>query len=180
MTHPRFFGYGSLVNRATHIYRNTRPVRLTNWHREWVRIPSFNTAVLSVRPQAGSQIDGLTADVPGGDWSALDARETGYRREILLDFDAPTWVYAVPRETRGPGDHMILLSYLDVVIQGFLREFGPEGPHRFMATTDNWLPILNDRKAPRYPRAQTLTANETALVDALLADIDPDIRTDRS
>ena len=53
-----------------------------------------------------------------------------------------------------------------MVVQGFLREYGIDGVQRFFDTTRGWdTPILNDRAAPKYPRAQELTAQETALVD---------------
>jgi hypothetical protein len=73
----------------------------------------------------------------------------------------------VPAASTGvPGDHAILLSYLDVVVQGFLKEFGESGVTRFFDTTDGWnTPVLNDRNDPRYPRAQVLSTAETALVD---------------
>jgi len=83
-------------------------------------------------------------------------------------------VYAVPEErhTRPSEEYPILLSYLDVVVQGYLRTFGAEGALRFFETTDGWgSPILNDRPAPRYPRHQTLTPYETAFVDAQLASL---------
>jgi len=32
-------------------------------------------------------------------------------------------------------------------------------------------PIINDRTAPQYPRAQQLSPDETALVDAMLSDV---------
>ena len=35
MNHPAFFGYGSLVNRATHDYRQAVPARLKGWRRVW-------------------------------------------------------------------------------------------------------------------------------------------------
>ena len=81
-------------------------------------------------------------------------------------------VYAVAPETMvvQADPAPILMSYLDVVVQGYLREFGERGARDFFATTDGWdTPVLNDRAAPRYPRAQVLTGAETALVDALLA-----------
>ena len=59
-----------------------------------------------------------------------------------------------------------MLSYLDVVVQGYLRTFGPDGADRFFATTDGWdTPILNDRKAPRYSRHQQLSPDETDFVN---------------
>ena len=124
--------------------------------------------------------DGLVAHVPGGDWAALDLREEGYDRHAIPsgltvegDVGVAAQVYAVPVVTMVLQDDPapILLSYLDVVVQGYLREFGEAGAHDFFATTDGWeTPVLDDRSAPRYPRAQVLTPGETAFVDAKLAE----------
>ena len=127
---------------------------------------------------AGSVIDGLVALVPGADWAALDLREEGYDRHpiaggLTVEGDVPVaaQVYAVAPETmvQQPDPAPILMSYLDVVVQGYLREFGEAGARDFFATTDGWdTPVLNDRAQPRYPRTQVLTGDERALVDALL------------
>ncbi len=171
----RFFGYGSLVNRATHDYPGARPARLTGWRRVWVHTSLRPVAFLSVHPGAGA-IMGLLADVPGGNWAALDAREAAYARHAVTA-EGPAGpedaqVYAVPAGSGQPprGAHPILQSYLDCVVQGFLREFGPDGAADFFASTDGWdAPILNDRATPIYPRAQALTHDERAFVDAALA-----------
>lgn len=172
--HPCFFGYGSLVNRDTHVYANASRAQLAGWRRTWVYTSARGQAFLSVIADAQTTIDGLIADVPDGDWAALDAREHGYHRIASGDATrherdpAPQIShYAVPQDTWVPSrDNHILLSYLDVVVQGYLREFGAGGVANFFATTDGWkTPILNDRATPRYPRAQILTAQETALVD---------------
>ncbi len=164
MTHPRFFGYGSLVNCATHTYPDPRPETLHGWRRQWVKTEGREVVYLSARPDPDSAIDGLTAQVPDADWSALDLRESGYAR---LPLDPRTSIYAVPDERHLPvGTHVILRSYLDVVIQGFLQRFGEPGVARFFDTTDGWdTPVLDDRAAPRYPRHLVLTPAETALVD---------------
>lgn len=171
---PYFFGYGSLVNRATHSYPDAHPAQLQGWRRAWVRSAAFDRVFLSVVPDAGTTISGLIAAVPDNDWAALDAREAGYNR--LNSGDAvlhpltpapPIAHYAVPQDDRATTTrNTIILSYIDVVVQGFLKEFGEEGVALFFDTTDNWdTPILNDRTAPQYPRHQVLTAMETALVD---------------
>ena len=83
-------------------------------------------------------------------------------------------VYAVPEgRHRVPSSrYPILMSYLDVVVQGYLREFGECGALNFFATTKGWdSPILNDRESPRYPRYQQLSRRETAFVDDQLAGI---------
>jgi hypothetical protein len=69
------------------------------------------------------------------------------------------------------------LSYIDVVVQGYLREFGEEGVARFFATTDGWdAPVADDRADPIYLRHQTLTRAERALVDRWLDDLGAECR----
>ena len=171
---PYFFGYGSLVNRNTHSYPDARPARLDGWRRKWVRAEGRDIVYLSVVQDQSTRIDGLIAAVPGADWAALDQREYSYERHasggaVVHDIvPAPDIAhYAIPLEIAvDHGDHVILLSYLDVVVQGFLREFGTDGAARFFDTTEGWdTPILDDRAAPLYPRHQTLTPEETGVVD---------------
>ncbi|MDF3351744.1 gamma-glutamylcyclotransferase [Sulfitobacter sp. KE34] len=171
---PYFFGYGSLVNRNTHSYPDARTAQLDGWRRQWVRTEGRDIVYLSVVQHPATRIDGLIAAVPGADWAALDKREYSYERHasggaVVHDLTpAPDIAhYAIPADIAVThGDHVILLSYLDVVVQGFLREFGTEGAARFFDTTDGWdTPILDDRAAPLYPRHQTLTEAETAVVD---------------
>lgn len=172
-----FFGYGSLVNRRTHAYPDARPARLHGWRRIWRSTPHSTQAVLSVRRLGAGTIDGLVAAVPGQDWAALDRREAGYDRHVLggdvvhdLHAQARVQVYAVPPATRPDADAgPILLSYLDVVVQGFLAHYGAEGAAAFFASTDGWdRPLIDDRAAPRYPRHQALEPSERAAVDAHL------------
>ena len=185
---PYFFGYGSLVNRNTHDYPDTRPARLQGWRRAWVRTAGREVVFLSVNPHRETTIDGLVAAVPGADWAALDAREYGYARHasggaVLHDILPSPDVshYAIPPEKTGAaGDHVILLSYLDVVVQGFARVYGIDGVTRFFDTTDNWdTPVLDDRDDPLYPRHQPLTDEEKALVDENLARVAPGMRPRR-
>lgn len=176
---PWFFGYGSLVNRATHTYPRAQSARLNGWRRAWVRTALRDVVFLSIRPAPGHSIDGLIACVPDADWRALDQRETGYARIDAtrhVSHNAPAGSIAAyqvaAHDQRSGGDHRILLSYLDVVVQGFLREFGPAGAEAFFATTDGWdTPVLDDRAAPLYPRAQMLCKGEQAVTDRLLAQV---------
>ena len=179
---PHFFGYGSLVNRSTHEYAPVRAARVTGWRREWRRSPMREIAFLTVVRAPGVVLEGLMAEVPGADWAALDAREFAYERvrlgaEAEHDLHPETYVaiYAIP-----DGQHHaptpaspVLLSYLDVVVQGYLREFGEEGVAGFFETTHGWdAPILDDRAAPLYPRHRVLTAAERDLVDRWLLSVD--------
>jgi hypothetical protein len=46
-----------------------------------------------------------------------------------------------------------------------------------MDTTDGWdTVVLNDRTNPIYPRAQSLSVDETALVDACLTQVGAQLR----
>lgn len=175
---PYFFGYGSLVNRDTHSYPDAHRAALQGWRRAWVRSAAFDRVFLSVIPDPETTISGLIAAVPNNDWSALDMRESGYARlqsgdAVAHPLPRETMIahYAVPENEKGPTTrNTIILSYLDVVVQGFLREFGAAGVSHFFDTTDGWdTPILNDRENPQYPRHQVLSAQETALVDQHLA-----------
>jgi len=177
MHDPFFFGYGSLVNRATHDFPAARRARVTGWARVWRGTSLRQVAYLSAVEAPGSVIEGLAAAVPGGDWQALDLRERAYARHMVddIDHDGPealaVQIYKVePHHVTDGIDHPILLSYLDTVVQGYLCEFGETGAVRFFDTTGGWhLPILDDRAAPVYPRAQVLSAEDRDFVDDRLA-----------
>ena len=163
MADPYFFGYGSLVNTATHDFPDPRPAQIRGWRRAWRHTNLRPVAFLTAIPDAEAEIDGMIAHVPKGDWAALDQREWAYDRlpatqavthQIARPLDIA--IYAVPeaRHIKPTDSFPILLSYLDVVVQGYWRVFGADGVDRFFATTDGWdAPILNDRSAPRYPRS---------------------------
>lgn len=178
---PYFFGYGSLVNRATHDFGNPRRARIRGWSRAWRHTDLRPVAFLTAIPDPEAEIEGLIAHVPGGDWAALDAREYAYDRVPVtaavthpLAGPVEIAIYSVPegRHTRPSSAYPILLSYLDVVLQGYLREFGPLGVARFFATTAGWdAPVLDDRAEPRYPRHQPLSGEERALVDRHLDEV---------
>lgn len=178
MKHPHFFGYGSLVNRNTHSFAPIHASQITGWRRIWQRAPNRPAAFLSVIAAPGSMIDGVIAPVPNDDWVALDAREFSYARLAVTDAVQHAArdvrdisIYAIPPEHAAAPDkdHPILLSYVDAVLQGYLREFGEAGAERFCATTEGWnTPVLNDRAAPVYPRAQRLTMVEQTFVDDML------------
>ncbi|MBF9030528.1 gamma-glutamylcyclotransferase [Rhodobacterales bacterium HKCCE3408] len=178
MQDPFFFGYGSLVNRATHDYPRAAPARATGWRRQWKKTRLRKLAFLTVTEAPGVEIDGLIAAVPDSDWAALDLREAAYLREPLREvahaagdgLDIHIYRTRPEHDTDATDDHPILASYLDTVLLGFLREYGEDGVARFVATTEGWeAPLFDDRAAPRYPRFEVPGPEARALIDDHLA-----------
>jgi len=192
-THIAYFGYGSLVNRATHrtdIIGYSK-VTLKGWRREWLARPnnSFGKVVLlSVKPCENSEIDGIVVFDHARNQASLDERESNYDRHIVADSSitehnssigdfytnhtkAETSIY-VATPFPQPEEHAqyrILRSYLDAVMQGYLNKFGEEGVSRFVNSTDNFeFGVHEDRNDPRYPRAVTITQKEQSLFDSLV------------
>lgn len=182
-----YFGYGSLVNRATHRTPvvDAIPARLLGWRRQWrprPDMPVFPAALLTVRREASSACDGLVVIDRAESLPEIDAREARYQRRSLdraqlelrgkLAADIPLYVYealeAAPEPAEPPS---ILRSYLDAVLQGFLREHGEEGVRRFIHETDGFeIGIREDRDDPIYPRWVELSKKERRLFDRLLVE----------
>jgi hypothetical protein len=178
---PRFFGFGSLVNGNTHNYPDLRPAELSGWRRIWVPTDHYENCFLSVHRVAGNAIEGVTAAVPGDDWAALDEREVGYIREDATSAVSnvrageQVQVYHVTQGLIDEGGlppvqrKPILRSYLDAVLLGFWQVHGESGMEKFVLTTDGWArPLIEDRGAPIYPRAQPSTPAQKERLDALV------------
>lgn len=180
-----YFGYGSLANRATHRTDivHAVPARLEGRRRAWrprPDMPGFSAALLSVEAHETSSCDGLLVFDLADNLPAVDRREARYvRRDVahatlLLDFAIPAScpVYVYEAQTELPPHReppLILRSYLDAVLQGFLHHHGEEGVHRFVDETDNWhIGIVDDRAAPLYPRPVRLSAAERGFFDQVL------------
>lgn len=181
-----YFGYGSLVNRATHqtAIVDAFPAQLKGWKRCWkprADTSVFDVAILSVRPEPETVTEGLLVVDHLQNLPVIDERERNYRRVELNrdDFDTPIdvpddcpiFVYEVP-DTPGLtfGTQRVLRSYLDAVLQGFLNEFGEQSVGRFVQETDAFdIGILNDDADPSYQRHVSLSDAERRLFDAVLA-----------
>ena len=139
-------------------------------------------------PERAARLEAVWRALEAPAFGALDRREAAYLRAPAADqvrhglSHAPQIaVYTIPEGRHGAPDaaRPVLLSYLDVVVQGYLREFGEDGVRRFFDTTHGWdAPILDDRTAPRYPRHVALSADERALTDSHLARLDATILPD--
>ena len=181
-----YFGYGSLVNAATHrtAIVEALPARLKGWRRCWrprPDMPGFPAALLTVRRDPEAVCDGLLVIDRAENLAAVDAREARYRRLPLTADDletrgtasaCPMFVYVAEDEAPPhPEPPNILRSYLDAVLQGFLAVHGEAGLRRFIAETEGFeTPIHDDSASPLYPRAVTLAEAERVLFEALLAE----------
>lgn len=188
-----YFGYGSLVNRATHRTDVVAacPARLHGWRRCWRPRPDmpFDEAqatpvsLLTIGREAGAVTDGLLVIDRAENLPAVDLREQRYERTPIgheeltlkdggLPNDIPLYVYqAHPVVPRRSGVCPIYQSYLDAVLQGFLTEHGETGLREFVFGTGGFdMPVLADRERPIYPRAIVLAPSEIVLFDALLAE----------
>lgn len=187
-----YFGYGSLVNTRTLGPKAVAEAgTLAGWRREWRawwrpvgadNLPKVCT--LTVRRAEDTAIRGVMVSEPAERLAELDARERRYRRidgigpSFRRDSDGASgapgaFLYEADSEIRRPGngDHPILQSYVDCVLAGFHAFWGEEGVRHFIETTDGWdAPMLADRAAPRYPRAQQIEPDLLGLFDRLLAE----------
>lgn len=190
-----YFGYGSLVNRDTHRTptRGIIATRLKGWARgwhirgqaEWATLAgetgSGAVCALTAEPKIDVSIDGALILDSAANLPDVDAREHRYDRHQLSPDqlesdqaipDVPLYVYSASDAFRGYGDQNcpIYRSYVDAVLQGYLKLFGPSGLDRFVDETFGWhVPILDDRAQPRYPRAVNVSAEETRLFDGAIA-----------
>lgn len=173
MKNSYFFGYGSLVNTSTHSFKTYETGFVQGWRRYWQHTSLRDIPYLSVYPSDKNKLYGLIAKVPDNSWKDLDFREKGYNRTetkciIKTKEVKHTQIYYVPKcnfsiRNRDKG---LLLSYLDCVIQGYLKQFGEEIAAEFFSTTDGWdIKIRDDRLNPLYPRHVDLTKSERAFID---------------
>lgn len=178
-----YFGYGSLVNKATLRTRflAIRRAEVTGWRRFWLPREAPLAAFLSVRPEPGHRTQGVVVYDLAENLPLVDEREAGYRRvsvaagEVAVegapDETVPLFLYEAlrPEETASEAGSFLLQSYLDAVLQGFLTLYGEAGLRRFVAETDGFATeIVADRATPRYPRSVTLGPGEAELFDPLL------------
>ncbi|MAY63047.1 MAG: gamma-glutamylcyclotransferase [Rhizobiales bacterium] len=189
-----YFGYGSLVNRATLRTEIVAafPARLSGYRRVWrprpAHAPKFGgigPAVLTSERAEGAAIDGLLVVDRLENLPDVDQRENLYRRNAITlsdlaftgaappDLDFPLFVYERNYEPEeGPEPSPILRSYLDAVMQGFLSEFGKDGLARFISETHGFdLPVHEDRDDPVYPRSVALAVGEADLFAELLRSV---------
>ncbi len=187
MDEVAFFGYGSLVNELTLSKKyDIQPGKVQNWKREWkhcVDTPFGRVCALTASRARDALIDGVFIRCNELELSQFDEREIGYVRVNIVRSDAVCWsdslpdrlyIYTSGVESYRVGDlhYPIWLSYVEVVIYGYLQRFGEAGVDRFIESTDGWAaPIIDDRQNPRYPRFIQISEEHRELIETKLRKI---------
>jgi hypothetical protein len=185
-----YFGYGSLVNRDTRPTGEfSEPATLHGWQRVWEnrtadpeRSQQCTSLSIELLTEASKgSIEGVVARMPVSDLAQLDQRESGYDRlrlpisDFQLTDNVETdhiYVYQsqLPNRFLADDQHPILQSYIDCVLAGYVRQFGPSGMQSMIDSTRGWdRPVLDDRAAPHYPRAVNIDADLQSSIDQLLS-----------
>ena len=159
------------------------PTWITGWIRQWKHCadtPFGKICALTVARRENSTIHGVLIQDETDKIAEVDRREIGYRREgveiqdervksSIIGMD--TFIYVSTQEYNrwGNAEFPIYQSYLDCVLAGYLKLWGRDGAANFIATTEGWyVPILNDRSSPKYPRAVQLSEIDRCVIDELL------------
>jgi hypothetical protein len=168
------FGYGSLVSAKSRALTCDRsvPALAVNtggiargW---WVSKPEFALSALGAIKQEDALTNGVLFEVTTSELDDFDnRREIGYERRSLFfdDFtpsirdrverDAEIWIYLTPKRQLPSPDAPIV----DVVVNGFM-EHGSAFAEAFVHTTQDWNAFwIDDRKQPRYVRAENGLSN---------------------
>jgi len=183
-----FFGYGSLVNELTLSKKyHIQSGKIQRWKREWkhcVDTPFGRVCALTASRAENVFLDGVFISCSEIELRQFDEREIGYNRLEIARSDViyssghlpdRLYVYASSPEYYRAGDlhYPIWLSYLEVVMYGYLRMFGEAGVDRFVQTTEGWpTPIIDDRQNPRYPRFKKLSDEHRNLIETWLHNIE--------
>lgn len=163
-------GYGSLINGESRAKTGETgkvwPVKLHGFERHWsVMSVEYGMSSVAVIHAPEKACNGVLVEVPYDQFPLFDERESGYQRAVInanqlttyQDHPLPEgtyWVYHTEDVIEPHHECPIALSYLDVILSGCL-EHGDDFAQDFLTLTKGWTsPLLNDRKAPRYPRAQ--------------------------
>jgi cation transport protein ChaC len=185
MEHPvAYFAYGSLVNRHTRSSTaEAIPVRIAGWVRQWrhcVATSRGKACALTAERQPGADIEGVLILDSMENMTKVDEREIGYKREEvrleqagnaapLAGIETYIYVSAGPHTQWGSSEYPIWRSYLDCVLAGYIDVWGRDGAARFIASTSGWqAPILDDRHAPKYPRAVVLPKPVRNMIEEIL------------
>lgn len=175
------FGYGSLMNRSTLPYELVlRRASIRGWARQWRNpfvVNGVRMCCLTVQPRPNSALPGVVLSDGSQELDRIlmerESPDTIVSVLCMVDqsFTISANMYVAARKNMlwASAEAPIFLSYLDCVLQGCLRLYGPAGVVEFLTSTEGWhLPLIDDRKHPKYNRSIKLSKYETNLIDSCL------------
>lgn len=178
--HP-VFGYGSLLNRSTLPSDVAlQPATIRGWVRQWRNpypVERGRMCFLTVQRRPNATPPGtVLSDGPPEFDRIVSERESGdlivpvaCRLDQGRTLDANVFVAPDENLHWASAEAPICLSYLDCVLQGYLHVYGRAGVEEFLATTEGWyLPLVDDRDDPVYPRSIALAVDQLSLIDSCL------------
>ena len=178
------FAYGSLVERATKGSGFIWPADLTGFSRAWRHCMDTEwgkVCALTIVARHNARVRGVLIPITEDELAALDVREIGYVRGAIdrshlsglsIPSSGTLMTYFSRKEHLHPGSekYPIWRSYVDYILAYYIEVFGIDSAKLFISETVGWeAPMLDDRHAPKYPRAKTLAPSMRALVDDALA-----------
>lgn len=169
-------GYGSLISAQSRAKTGETgqvwPVKLQGFERHWsVMSPQLGMSSVAVVKTAEKSCNGVLIEVPEDQFPLFDEREHGYQRSQIHAHqlqpyhedplpEGTYWVYHTEEVVQPCSNNPIALSYVDVILSGCL-DHGDVFTMDFLALTKGWrAPLVNDRLAPVYPRAQPDVSTE--------------------
>jgi hypothetical protein len=187
-------GFGSLLSddsrrRFSDINCQAIPVVISGWRRAWMTRSldeqqthlsalvdegaSFNAALLPIE-QISPQLIRREQDY---EFVKVDSRQLSVAvNQPLLDFsyelaNKNLWICQTKKSESASPNYPICQTYLDTCLAGCL-EIGMRGfCLEFLQSTAGWdAGWINDRLAPRYPRAAIISHETQHLIDEMLAD----------
>jgi hypothetical protein len=143
---------------------------------EWGRV-----CALTIVAQHRTSVKGILIPTTAAELKAIDIREIGYvrgdieRRNLSatttpLSGSLVTYFSRDEHLRPGSAEYPIWRSYVDYILAQYIEAFGPASASLFISETVGWeAPMLDDRSAPKYPRAKSLSPRIRATIDEALA-----------
>lgn len=179
-----YFGYGSLVNPDARSRSAVAiPAVARGWIRQWRHCSDegVKMCALTVERRTGVTIAGVLLIEDEGAVAIVDEREYDYHRQSTpiqpatspaIQIPLDPFLYVANNPRWGDQECPILRTYVDCVLSGYIRTFGYDGAVEFAHTTEGWdCPIYDDRRAPLYPRAVTLSSSEREAIEEILLSV---------
>ena len=189
-------GYGSLLShdsrsRFSGINCQAIPVQLSGWRRAWsTRTLGEQQTCLSAKVEKGASFNAALVPIEQispelakreqdyefiqVDSSQLSLLEQGQHRLSYEQLATKqVWICQNKKNEAANASYPICQSYVDTCLAGCLETGLGDFTLAFLRSTRGWEDAwINDRAAPRYPRAAAITQRSVSLIDDILQQAD--------